>query len=685
MSIVVKKREITEQGQLQALVIEHVAGIEPGLTVLDSRLLLGQATIDVIAIDADGGLALMVVGSTADEEMLLKAVEAYSWCLEYPEAIHRLYPTTQISSSQPPRLLFVVERMPDSFHRKIKQLGFPEVDCVEFRHLEVDGAPAVYFDTLARLRRAPVATAPEPERVAVPPAPATNSRPTSVKLQKLLGGERPAAVREPAQVVSMMKRSTPRAETPRPAASGAKNHSAAARLVDDRVFTAPVALLQAPALEAERAPVEPVIAPVATPPLPAEPLTVVQRAIEPVSLQPLVAPVAFPQHVEPSSSVTSVTEPLAAAVVKLEPVVPAPAIVVALEPVVPAAATVVALEPIVPAAATVVELEPVVAAASDPVADVFTVIEPVVEPIALEAVVAELPAIDTVADVPAIATLAAVPGPEPIVQPIAMPVLELEVVSAPIAEPAEATREPEIAAAPLAQEPALTFETIESADLVLATAPEPADEVVSEPAVAEVAAAMIGAIEPVLLAEPLAAASAVPPVAVAPSVFARRGHEPALTVAQPPVSFADAAKDLLAVAAPSAPAQPHVVIERPSVEEITRAALDELVGATEKRATANERPTAFAKPASSFKRPRTIQPAAAVESPAVAATPKLGAAPQRLAATQAKPEPVAAPAPAAPSESSPAVTQGFEGLKFPNDGVLTRQWMEFLNQMAAGK
>jgi hypothetical protein len=32
-----------------------------------------------------------------------------------------------------------------------------------------------------------------------------------------------------------------------------------------------------------------------------------------------------------------------------------------------------------------------------------------------------------------------------------------------------------------------------------------------------------------------------------------------------------------------------------------------------------------------------------------------------------------------------AVPDGFDGLRFPNDGVLTRQWMEFLNQMAAGK
>jgi hypothetical protein len=54
----------------------------------------------------------------------------------------------------------------------------------------------------------------------------------------------------------------------------------------------------------------------------------------------------------------------------------------------------------------------------------------------------------------------------------------------------------------------------------------------------------------------------------------------------------------------------------------------------------------------------------------------------------------AAPAPAAAPErpitetgkpAAPAMPQGFEGLKFPNDGVLTRQWMEFLSQMSTTK
>jgi len=46
-----------------------------------------------------------------------------------------------------------------------------------------------------------------------------------------------------------------------------------------------------------------------------------------------------------------------------------------------------------------------------------------------------------------------------------------------------------------------------------------------------------------------------------------------------------------------------------------------------------------------------------------------------------------APAPVReePKPAAPALPQGFEGLKFPNDGVLTRQWMEFLSQMSSAK
>src|SRR6266480_2970259 len=80
-------------------------------------------------------------------------MDAYSWSLEYPDTLRRLYPMANVSSTRPPRILFVVERLTEAFVRRIKQLSFLEIDCVEFRHLEVNGAPAVFFDLVVRLRR----------------------------------------------------------------------------------------------------------------------------------------------------------------------------------------------------------------------------------------------------------------------------------------------------------------------------------------------------------------------------------------------------------------------------------------------------------------------------------------------------------------------------------------------------
>jgi hypothetical protein len=249
MRVAVRKLRVEDAAKLQALVVENFDAIEPGLTVLDARLLLGHGTIDVVGIDAAGSLVLGAVGFSANEEMLLKAVEAYSWCLEYPEGLVRLYPSCQLSEERPPRLLFVVERMPDAFQRKIKQLGFPEVDCVEFRHLEFDGVQAVYFESLLRLRRTVVPAASrivDPEAPGVPASGSAsgtenvitmNGSPArlGVKPQKHVNQASPDAAtsgtraadpvppaREPAPVVSMVSRQAtvpaPRVDRPRPAA-----------------------------------------------------------------------------------------------------------------------------------------------------------------------------------------------------------------------------------------------------------------------------------------------------------------------------------------------------------------------------------------------------------------------------------------------------------------------------------
>jgi len=317
MRVAIRKLRIEDAAKLQALVVENFDAIEPGLTVLDARLLLGHATIDVIGVDAVGALVLGAVGFSANEEMLMKAVEAYSWCLEYPEALVRLYPSCQLSEDRPPRLLFVVERMPDAFHRKIKQLGFPEVDCVEFRHLEFDGVPAVYFESLLRLRRAVVPASARMVDLDSLTVPATENvitmngaaaRTSSAKIQKLLAqtspeaptsgprtAERVVASREPAPVVSMVSRqavvTAPWSERQRPAAEPVilrePESLMAEPVVDALVAADPAPVVSLPeAVEALELSIEPeaTIEPVALPAIPEPPARPVLDAV------PAIAP-----------------------------------------------------------------------------------------------------------------------------------------------------------------------------------------------------------------------------------------------------------------------------------------------------------------------------------------------------------------------------------------------------------
>src|SRR5881409_4180975 len=163
-----KRLEVKDLGNLEKLVAENIEGIEPGLRVIDSRLVLGQAAIDLVALDARESLVLVALDFLADEGLLLRAMDAYSWCLEYPDALRRLYPMANVLPTRPPRILFIVERLTDAFVRRIKHLSFFEIDCLEFRHLEVNGASAVYFDLVERLRRAaPVEPLSDDERVII--------------------------------------------------------------------------------------------------------------------------------------------------------------------------------------------------------------------------------------------------------------------------------------------------------------------------------------------------------------------------------------------------------------------------------------------------------------------------------------------------------------------------------------
>lgn len=311
-----RKLEVKDIGHLERLIAENVEGVEPGLKVVDSRLSLGPASIDLVGLDAKGSLVLIALDFSADDGLLLRVMDAYAWCLEYPDTLRRLYPMAQ-ASSRPPRILFIVQKMTDAFLRRIKQLSFLEIDCFEFRNLEVNGASVVYFDLIERLRKAGVESAvdtPAPTVAAlVAPAVAVRVEPRverriEPEVEPRVEPVKPA-IEWPTRIAS--REAEPRrVETPR-----------AVVIEPVSVEPAPIAVVEpdrvvvvepAPVAVAEPAPVAvPELAPVATPePEPVAavaPVVVILSEPAPVMEQPSVVVEAAETIVE-AQSVAPVAE-----------------------------------------------------------------------------------------------------------------------------------------------------------------------------------------------------------------------------------------------------------------------------------------------------------------------------------------------------------------------------------------
>lgn len=298
-----KKLEVKDIGNLERLVAENVEGIEPGLKVVDSRLLLGQAAIDLVGLDARGSLALIALDFTADEGLLLRVMDAYSWCLEYPDTLRRLYPMAQVSTSKPPRILFIAERLTDSFLRRIKQLSFLEIDCLEFRHLEVNGESVVYFDHVERLRKS-VVESPAEVSALTPTAPgvATVVEPRAEPVRSAVA--KPLLVGvvevEPVRVEPRAQASSIQAPVASPSIGAAPVSPAVSEYQSVALGTEPAAAVSRDASAAERVVAKPAVVAaeplvvakpvVAEPIVAAEPVVVAKPAVEPlVVAKPVIA------------------------------------------------------------------------------------------------------------------------------------------------------------------------------------------------------------------------------------------------------------------------------------------------------------------------------------------------------------------------------------------------------------
>src|SRR2546430_3809942 len=133
MKLTFRKHDVKDLSQLQTLVAENAEAVEPGFRVVATGVNFGRSMVEVVGVDRSGTPTLVALGFTGDDAMLFRVVEAYAWTLEYPESVRRLVPDGGGAGAWPPRVVFVAERLPETFLRKIRLLVFHAVNCFEYR------------------------------------------------------------------------------------------------------------------------------------------------------------------------------------------------------------------------------------------------------------------------------------------------------------------------------------------------------------------------------------------------------------------------------------------------------------------------------------------------------------------------------------------------------------------------
>ena len=220
--------KLEDVNDLQAAVAENAESIEAGLKILDTGVSLGGATIELVAVDSATSLALVALGFVADDEMLMRALGAYSWCQEDPEALRRLYPMARLSSGQPPRVIFVAEELPEAFLRKARHLRFHRVDFVQFKF-------GLQFTPVGASRKSEESRPAEPAR----PLAATPRRPAARAVaEKLRDGASGGEPRPTEPRAAEPRMAEPRVAEPRVAQS----RIAEARVAEQRHIEVPRAV-----------------------------------------------------------------------------------------------------------------------------------------------------------------------------------------------------------------------------------------------------------------------------------------------------------------------------------------------------------------------------------------------------------------------------------------------------------
>jgi len=139
-----RRRPVADARELAACVATCLGGLFPGLRIADRLPAVAEAMADVVAVDAAGGLVLVVCEPAASPAAVLRALECAAWWRDHRAFIPRMVPGALEGVT--PSAVVVAGRFPDGTLRMVRALGGAAPTAIECR-LYDDGGVA--FEILA--------------------------------------------------------------------------------------------------------------------------------------------------------------------------------------------------------------------------------------------------------------------------------------------------------------------------------------------------------------------------------------------------------------------------------------------------------------------------------------------------------------------------------------------------------
>ena len=132
-----KKIEIKEKEELEPIIVRNPEFIEEGLKIVAHQLATPTGPLDILAVDENGGLAVIELKNEVDEEehQLLQCLRYYDWCYSNRAWISNAYKELKIDPHKEPRIILVAPDFSESLKRLAK---FLNVEPELFRYQAIE-------------------------------------------------------------------------------------------------------------------------------------------------------------------------------------------------------------------------------------------------------------------------------------------------------------------------------------------------------------------------------------------------------------------------------------------------------------------------------------------------------------------------------------------------------------------